>query len=1686
MVWNIRKHFFSVMLSSVLAASTVSADEQIANMQFVATSDIETTDGRYVPPGTVVTAIGVMEVSDLISPSGKIFTFFLDDDIVIADFQAFEKLNDLENNAYSDDITTSSKESAASICVALVETNSTQYALPLTTADLENYVRVKAGGSNIESFSIEKPTAETDRGMIIGRDTSRLCINGLAHSTTYEITILAGMNISDKANFLGSVAASSAQSKGNGNPERLEHNILVYKKTPPKKPSIRVNQAYSILTPKSDALIPITITNIKEINLKIMKIDLRSVSNVSGLFKGTGLDYYNGQIVGERSFSINHVSDEATEINLNVNSIFEGAGEGLYAIEFSSPELGGYYGDTPLVQWVMRSNIGISQYSGVSQSQIFLTRFDDTAPVTNAKVQIIARNNRVLFEGISNDQGMIQVSNDFLNGSSGNAPDLLIVTGQDSETSILRLPELGTHPKFLSSGQEKKHEEDVYITSDRETYRAGDTIHLTGIMRNLKLEPLQNFDVLISLINPKGNTQQTLTARSNDVGFFELDILTEAASLLGGYKIKASKIDKTVLSEYEIKIEDFVPLTVETNLSLNGDIWNLNQQESFKVAAEYLSGGVAGGLSAEIFGRVKAVRNHENPQLDGFIFGQDNSTSFVHAINTEQFQLNNEGFFDGKIDTSNFDLNVNSLFEVELIANVFDVGGRPNFAKNTIQLKTAEAYVGIKPITQGVVETGSEVSFEIANVDRQGHDVIGPNLIYTLRKVRRSYDYYYDDDYYGWRYRGTRLGTELIEQGEISAARFSLKNRLSWGSYELIVKNGAGFETIYSFSAGWNGEPKPTAEPEQLDIFVERSDPKTGTLKVDAPFSGKLRILTASSDILSVVEMNVEQGDQQIDIALPVSVEPGFHILATLIRPVEKGTEHMAQFALGKFWLENLKEGRTISAEIQSNDTVRSFEEIEVTISTEVKQGTAKLYLVDEGIHLLTKFKNADPTSYFYDERQLSLGIASNFGQLIKQDLSLDAYNVGGDEELLRSGDTPEKSEFFKTVTEASPALDLINGTVSYKFDATEFEGKLRLVVLVVSAEGVGISEKNITVQDPLSMDISLPRFVGKGDRISAKIALRANEDVGKVDFEKQFGENIETLSLEINKEQSLVASLLMAPDEVGRIPVSLSSSYGQIKIDRHFEIVSRLTSYPHSEMKTALLTPEKFFSSGQKLQSVNFDEFDVQNQKDLAFSATVGFTPGVDMSQILGSLDRYPYGCIEQTSSATRGLIYRAKILGKSADTIKKINVGLTKIIAKQKTNGSFGYWDNQGEVYDEYQPYAVETLIMGLEYAQNPTRVKAAIKKGLDRLYASHFSDLENSLYSYGILAKAQYEVTSRARYSIDRLMEANFTKKDDVNLLSLAYWLAAKLNDDERLKSLDERIGVTISTNRSNSLFKDKMDGNDWYKPSEYLDLSRSFSSSYALDYGYFLADVKPEQSTPNTSAILETTRAYMSTRSYRSTYFNAKLAAIFAARESQSKDLKIKIDGVGVIPDEAGKISLSSEQVSRGFKVWHNSKIPVFVTVEAVGNRHTVTKIDNGLVIDKVWYNESGEYVAFDGNTLHAKQGDLFTVTLRIWPSKTNDSNSDVMITDLLPSGFEIENVELQRPIENSREATFTESMDDRFVAHFDYISNKPTIYSYTVRAVYAGEMILPDAHAEMMYKPEINGRSPVLKAIIEPR
>ena len=133
-----------------------------------------------------------------------------------------------------------------------------------------------------------------------------------------------------------------------------------------------------------------------------------------------------------------------------------------------------------------------------------------------------------------------------------------------------------------------------------------------------------------------------------------------------------------------------------------------------------------------------------------------------------------------------------------------------------------------------------------------------------------------------------------------------------------------------------------------------------------------------------------------------------------------------------------------------------------------------------------------------------------------------------------------------------------------------------------------------------------------------------------------------------------------------------------------------------------------------------------------------------------------------------------------------------------------------------------------------------------------------------------------------------------------------------------------------------------------------------------------------------------------------------------------------------------------------------------------------------------FDISRRYYTLDGQEADPGQVSQNTrLVVVIEAAEHNSWPSRVVIKDLLPAGFEIDNPRLVGSAElsnfgwlGSNTAAHAEFQDDRFVAAFNRTRNSERKFraSYVVRAVTPGQFSHPGVRVEDMYRPDLYAQS----------
>jgi uncharacterized protein YfaS (alpha-2-macroglobulin family) len=217
----------------------------------------------------------------------------------------------------------------------------------------------------------------------------------------------------------------------------------------------------------------------------------------------------------------------------------------------------------------------------------------------------------------------------------------------------------------------------------------------------------------------------------------------------------------------------------------------------------------------------------------------------------------------------------------------------------------------------------------------------------------------------------------------------------------------------------------------------------------------------------------------------------------------------------------------------------------------------------------------------------------------------------------------------------------------------------------------------------------------------------------------------------------------------------------------------------------------------------------------------------------------------------------------------------------------------------------------------------------------------------------------------------------------------------------------------------------------------------------------------------------TERYLNTQERSFAFLALGKLARTAAKSNVTAEVKLngkivaRIDGADW---KAGSETLASNNIEVATK--GNGRLYYSWQVEGISSTGTYKEEDNFVKVRRRFYDRFGKPLT--GNTY--AQNDLIIVGITIEKSYSN-AIENVVITDLLPAGFEIENPRTKELpgmdwIKDAHEPVALDVRDDRIHFFVDVTGQKQTYY-YAARAVSLGRFKQGPVSADAMYNGEIH-------------
>ncbi|MBI1783404.1 MAG: alpha-2-macroglobulin family protein, partial [Sphingobacteriales bacterium] len=489
---------------------------------------------------------------------------------------------------------------------------------------------------------------------------------------------------------------------------------------------------------------------------------------------------------------------------------------------------------------------------------------------------------------------------------------------------------------------------------------------------------------------------------------------------------------------------------------------------------------------------------------------------------------------------------------------------------------------------------------------------------------------------------------------------------------------------------------------------------------------------------------------------------------------------------------------------------------------------------------------------------------------------------------------------------------------------------------------------------------------------------------------------------------------------------------------------------------------------NGGSSQNINFAVNDFI-PSSVNYQLVISKSPVLKVADQMSYLVQYPYGCTEQTVSAAFPQLYFSdiadliqKFKGSKASANYNIIEAIRKIKMRQLYNGAVTLWD-EGEADWWATVYSAHFL---LEAKKAGFDVDNSLFSTMLNYLTSKLKNKETISYYYN--RNQQKKIAPKeVAYSLYVLALAGQPQVSAMN-----YY---KSNPD--LLSLDSKYMLSVAF----ALAGDKN------KFRELLPTNFTGEESVAQTGGSFYSDVRDEAIALNCLLDVDPTNnqtgimAKHLTDKLKQRYWLSTQERAFSflalgkmARAANKSDVTaaVKANGKVIKETKGSDIAISSKELG-GTNIEISTKgsgaICYFWQAEGISASGSYKQEDNFIKVRKEFYDRYGRLIT--NNTF--KQNDLIIVAISLEGSY-NTSVNNIVITDLLPAGFEIENPRTKDlpGMEWIKDASnpILDVRDDRINMFTDLYYQKQKYY-YAVRAVSPGVFKMGPVSADAMYNGE---------------
>ena len=1335
---------------------------------------------------------------------------------------------------------------------------------------------------------------------------------------------------------------------------------------------------------------------------------------------------------------------------------------------------------------IFASNLGmIVKRNSLNKLWIAVSNILDTNPVGKAQVTVYNFQLQPIGKGETNGEGFVEIS-------SKGTP-FIVVAEAEKQKAYVRVVdgEEQSVSRFDVGGKEIQKGLKGFIYGERGVWRPGDTLHISFILEDREKRIPDKHPVALEIYNPKGQFYTKMISTQGMNGFYTFDVPTQAGDPTGLWNAYI-KVGGTTFHK-GLRIETIKPNRLKINLTLPKILQSTDKNVTVPLASAWLTGATASKLKAKVEMSLSKV-NTQFKNYGQYIFN-DPATDFT-TIKTDVFDgiLNAEGKAGVTLKVPAA-TNAPGMLNATFTTRVFEPGGDASIYTQSIPFSPFVSYVGIN-LNQPkgkYIETDKDHVFDIVTVNSQGQPVNRSNLEYKIYRISWSWWWENSDESFGTYINNSSITPVASGKLQTSGGKTTFKFRVdypSWGRYLVYVKDkDSGHATGGTIYVDWpesRGRSNKT-DPSGIKMLTFSLDKdsyeigETATAIIPAAAGGRALVsIENGSSVLHREWIEVtNEGDTKYTFEITPEMAPNVYLHISLLQPHAQTINDLPirMYGIAPVFVTNRQ--TVLQPQIQMPEVLRPETDFNVTVSEKSgKPMTYTLAIVDDGLLDLTNFKTPDPWNEFYSREALGIRTWDMYDNVLGASAGAysSLFSVGGDA-TLKPADA--KANRFKPVVKFIGPFYLEKGRQqTHTLKLPMYVGSVRAMVVAGQDGAYGNAEKTAFVRTPLMLLSTLPRVLSIQEEITVPVNVFAMEKQVKnvtVSLQASGGgvqiEGSHQQSLTFNRPgDQLVFFTLKTGNKTGKATIKLTASGGGQQTKETIEIEVR------NPNPIVTLRSSEWIETGQNKElSYQLGSLSANNQIKLEVSRI----PSVDISRRFDFLYNYQHHCTEQLTSKALPLLFIAQfktIDTREAEKIKaNVQEAIRQIYARQLPNGGFVYWPGNAVADEWISSYTGMFLTLAQEkgYAVHANVLnkwkrfqRAAAQNWRMPQEANNWqqwqSELQQAfrLYTLALAGAPEYGAMNRMKEQPGLSIQAKWR-------LAAAYALTGKMKPAEELVYNAETTVIPYSSMNQIYGSSDR---------DEAMILETLLLMNRERDALQQAKVVSKNLSQENWFSTQSTVFALMAmgrlaeklsgSLDFTWTWNGKQQPAVKSAKAVFEKEISTSPKSGTVAVKNQGKGALSVDLITRTQLL--NDTLPA---------------ISDNLRMDI-------RYASMDGKPMSVndiRQGTDFTAIASISNTSGTTDYTNLALTHIIPSGWEVYNERMTVPEAEPQETTdssgnvsgqytYQDIRDDRVLTYFNLRRGETKIFTIRLQATYAGNFILPAVQCEAMYDVNVQARS----------